>query len=257
MDNKIPESEIKVENRFAKKFENFWYYHKWKVIVAAFAAFVIGVCVYSCVSKPKLDITVLYAGPFSSQDTAVLQINEDLSAVMPESIGTDGAAVNVLGMYTEEQCRALAEQSVLEYIEEEKKLGRNYTEEERASLVTKHMERYRSITRSSTSSLGSYIGMGNYTLYFLDPSIYETYRGEEVFVLLSDVFGEAVPASAYSDDAIKLCETSLYKNNPKGVGKLPADTLICLRLEPVFKGCGGGNSDDYNKAVEMFKAIAE
>ena len=37
MDNKYSDNEIKVEEGFAKKFENFWYYHKWKVLVSLFA----------------------------------------------------------------------------------------------------------------------------------------------------------------------------------------------------------------------------
>ena len=116
MDNKIPENGIKVENAFVKKLDNFWYYHKWKVIIAAFVAFVVAVCVYSCLSKPKTDITVLYAGPVSSQNTAILNMNDTLTEVMPESVGKNGAAMNVLSIYTEERARKLAEDTVNRYI---------------------------------------------------------------------------------------------------------------------------------------------
>ena len=257
MDNKIPENGIKVENAFVKKLDNFWYYHKWKVIIAAFVAFVVAVCVYSCLSKPKTDITVLYAGPVSSQNTAILNMNDTLTEVMPESVGKNGAAMNVLSIYTEERARKLAEDTVNRYIEEEKKNGRYYDSAERESLIKQQIDRYNSVTADGINSLGSYIGMGNYTVYLLDPSLYEKYSANEVFVLLSDVFGEDVPLSAYSEDAIKLCETEIYKNDPDGIGQLPADTLVCLRVEPVFGGCGGKNSANYEKAVEMFRAMVK
>ena len=210
MDNKIPENDIKIENGFTKKFENFWYYHKWKVIIGAFVAFVLAVCIYSCAAKPKIDITLLYAGPYSSYDSATPKINESLTAIMPESVGTNGAALNVLEIYSTEKARELAEKTVDEYIAEEKQNGVFYSPEEREHLISQQVDRYNSINMDNSTKLGSYLGMGNYSVCLLDPSVYETYRGKEIFVLLSDVFGNHIPASAYSEDAVSLSETWLY-----------------------------------------------
>ena len=99
--------------------------------------------------------------------------------------------------------------------------------------------------------------MGNYSIYLLDPSIYEQYKSIGVFAKLSDVLG-SVPESAYSDDAIKLSETEFYKKSNGGISELPEDTLLCIRVAPVFSsGCGGkrGAAAEYEKALEMFKAI--
>ncbi|MBE6600651.1 MAG: hypothetical protein E7640_05590 [Ruminococcaceae bacterium] len=257
MDNKIPENDIKVEGTGAAALENFWYYHKWKVIVSLFVAFVIGVCVWSCFAKPKIDISLLYVGSFDPMDAATQEMTETLSKIEPSSVGTNGVGLNMLSYYTEEQAKELAEKSVNAYIAEENKNGIFYDEEERLSLINRQIDRYNSITADTQKSLGSHIGAGNYLLYLLDPAVYEAYRGNGVFVGLSSVFGDNIPLSAYSYDAIKLCETALYKNDPNGIGKLPKDTLICLRIEPVFGGCGGSHSEDYEKAVEMFKIMAE
>ena len=35
---KLPESEIKVENKVVGWFKNYWYYYKWRVIAVAFIA---------------------------------------------------------------------------------------------------------------------------------------------------------------------------------------------------------------------------
>ncbi len=257
MDNKIPENDIKVESAALTKLGNFWYYHKWKVIIAIFIAFVIGVCAWSCLSKPKADVDVLYAGPHDSMDAATQKMQETLSRIEPESVGKNGVGLSLLPYYTEEQAKKLAEKSVSEYIEEQKKQGVFYGSEERESLIRQQIDRYNGLTVNTQSSLGSHIGMGHYSVYLLDPAIYEMYSANEVFVLLSDIFGDAVPDGAYSEDAIKLSETALYKNDPNGIGRLPEDTLVCLRVEPIFGGCGGQNSKDYEKAVEMFIAMTK
>ena len=222
MENKAPEQEIKIESSFGKKFENFWYYHKWKVIVAAFVAVVLAVCVYSCVVRPKVDITVVYAGPMVSTNQCIPVINENLSDIMPESVGKNGASVIVLSIFEDEE--------------------------------------YRNITTDSYKSLGNYLGMGNYSIYMLDPDVYEYYKSDkEIFVPLEEIFGDDLPASAYYKDAIKLSETKLYKNNPNGIGKLPKDTIVCIRVETPFStGCSGqGGADDYQRALDMFKEIAK
>ena len=259
MDNKYTDNDIKIEGSNNQKLENFWYYHKWHIITIAFVAIVIAVCVYSCFAKPKTDITILYAGPHSSADSSVPYIKESLSAIMPESVGNNGVELLILSKYTQEQAEQLAKKSVAEYIEEEKKQGRYYTNEERENLIQRQIDQYNSITRSNQNSLSSYMGIGKYSLCLLDPSIYEEYSGKGMFVLLSDIFGEEnIPQSAYKDDAIRLGDTALYKNSASGIGKLPSDTLICLRVEPIMGGCAGSsNSADYQKAMEMFIAMTK
>ena len=190
MDNKFTDNEIKIESHGNQKLENFWYYHKWHVISIAFAVIVIAFCVYSCISKPKNDITVLYAGPYSSADAAVPYMKDNLSAIMPDSVGSNGAEILILSKYTQEQAEQLAKKSVAEYIEEEKKQGRYYTAEERENLIQRQIDQYNSITRSNQNSLSSYMGIGKYSICLLDTSIYEEYSGKGMFVLLSDIFGE-------------------------------------------------------------------
>ena len=48
-------------DNFFKKFENFWYYHKWKVIIAVFFVVVFIVCSLQMCSRDEQDITVMYA----------------------------------------------------------------------------------------------------------------------------------------------------------------------------------------------------
>jgi len=255
-ESKLPdEFNYTPESNVAKKLDNFWYYHKWKVIAAVFVLVVLVIGIYSCVSKPKTDITLLYAGPYSSYDESILNINANLSSIMPESFGEDGAVMNVLEIYTAEQIQSIAEKEIEDYLNETKE---ELSEEEIGTLITRQKNSLSQLTTTNSKSLSSYLQMGNYSIYLLDPSIYEQYRSIGVFAKLSDIFGDDIPASAFSDDAIKLSETEFYKKNSSGIGKLPEDTLLCIRVKPVFgSGCNSekSNNKEYNKAVEMFKEI--
>ncbi len=257
MDNssKIPE-EFKVEpkSEFGKKLDNFWYYHKWKVLAAVFVVFVLAICVYSCITRPKNDVTILYAGPYSSYDGSVSKINNTLTSIMPEGLGNDGVAMNVLEIYNEQQIQSYAEKEVEKYLKESKE---ELSEEEKGTLLTNQKNSLAQLTKTNSDSFSNNLQMGNYVIYFIDPSIYEQYKDVGVFAKLSSVLGDDLPESAYSDDAISLSKTNFYKSFKDSVGQLPEDTLLCIRVEPIISsGCGNNSSNvEYEKAVEMFIRI--
>lgn len=263
MDNKIQETEIKAQSEFAKKVENFWYYNKWKVIIAVFFVFVLGVCVYSCVTRPTFDITVVYAGPLTSTDKNVPNINSDMSEIMPDELGNNGANVLVLSIFNEEQAMRIAQANAKTYINQQKAAGVVFTPEsekkERERYISDEIARFQNVSHEGYNSLGSYLSMGNYTVYMLDPEVYDYYaQKDDVFVPLSEIYGDAIPSSAANDYAVRLGDTEFYKNNKNGISKLPADTLVCLRVEPVFQGCAGqGSQEKYEESIKMFKAIAK
>ena len=253
MDNKYSDNEIKVEQGFAKKFENFWYYHKWKVLVSLFAAFVLAVCVYSCISKPKTDVVVLYSGPFNSS-SAIPEINKNLTDGAPDGVVRNGISINVLTVYTEEQWTKLAKEEVDRYIAED---GGDFSKEEREKLIKDRISVYKDLTADNSKAFGEHLGIGSYAICFVDPSVYESYKETKVFANLSDIFGSNVPGTANDEFTVKLADTHIYKSNPNGIGQLPEDTLICLRVEPFFSGCGGGSSGEYQKAIQVFKILVQ
>lgn len=53
------EKEEKKEMTFTEKLSNFWYHHKWPVLVAAFFIVVFGYITYDTITRDKPDITVL------------------------------------------------------------------------------------------------------------------------------------------------------------------------------------------------------
>ena len=261
MDNKRPDQDIKVQGELSKKLENFWYYNKWKVIFIAIAVVVLAVCVYSCIDKPKYDITVVYAGPYTSTDKSIPNINNDLSGIMPDSIGENGASVLVLSIFTEEQARIISTKNANEYIKLKKQAGVEYTAEgekkEREKFISDGVAQCMTLTNEGNRALRDYLMAGQYTVFMFDPETYEYYaENEDLFVPLSKIFGENVPVSAENEYAVRLGDTDFYKNSKNGIDNLPADTLVCLRVEPLISGCSGqGSAENYQKSIEMFKAI--
>ena len=68
---------------------------------------------------------------------------------------------------------------------------------------------------------------GQSVIYLLDPDIYETIKGDNIFVKLEDVFG--IRLNKQLDDySIKLEDTAFYSNN-EYIKLLPGDTVVCMR----------------------------
>ena len=88
--DKIPGGEIKLRGEKAQKLENFWYYHKWKVIIGVLASVVLTICFIQSCNVTKSDITVLYAGPYISSKSETEDILRSLSFMLPEDINGDG-----------------------------------------------------------------------------------------------------------------------------------------------------------------------
>ncbi len=67
---------------FKKKIENFWFYHKFKVLTGLLIALIIAVGVHSCVNKQSVDMYVLYMinGAYSSAS------NEELAKKMEQYV---------------------------------------------------------------------------------------------------------------------------------------------------------------------------
>ena len=106
MDDKLPESEIKVENKVVKWFKNYWYYYKWRVMAVLFVVILLSVCIGQSCSNSSIDIKIVYGGTYPSAGSAVPGMEAALSSVIPDGY-TKGerkrAALVMFNYYTDEQ----------------------------------------------------------------------------------------------------------------------------------------------------------
>ena len=224
--------EIKIENESYKKFDNFWYYHKWHVIVAIFLIFAIVVCTVQACQREKEDVKILYAGPSFIDTEAYNGLTNAFSQLLPEDFDKDGKK-NVgfirYQIYSKEE------------IEELEKLDPGGSK----NIVNK------SQNASNMSSYTSYLMTGDVSICFLSPYLYEILKESDALVPLSEILG-GVPSNAFDGYGIRLSATDLYKYTPE-IKNMDGDTIICLLRQTVL----GSSSDDreYARAIDTFKAI--
>ena len=56
-------ADVKMKSPMLEKLENFWYYHKWKVIIILFFSIVFAVGIMQMVNKEDPDASVVIAAP--------------------------------------------------------------------------------------------------------------------------------------------------------------------------------------------------
>ena len=234
MDNniKVPKDfKIEPKTELGKKLDNFWFYHKWKVIVGIFLVIAITVCTVQCMSKEKTDVQILYAGGISSSNAISQDMKSALSDIKPKELGENGTGLTVLELYSDKYV-----------IENQDKVN-----------AYNNSQNYKDFCQLLTA--------GEYSLLILDKWIYDDIKTSVGFRKITEVVGNDVVSddAMYDDSAIYLKKTDFYLRYYGTFSKLPDDTVICLCIYSPYKstvGCASQNSDSaYDASVEMFKAI--
>lgn len=225
--------EIKVENEAYKKFDNFWYYHKWHVIVGIVLIFAIVVCTVQACSREKEDIKIIYAGPSFIDTEAYNELSNTFNSVLPEDFDGDGKK-NVglvrYQIYSQEE------------IEEQEQI---VLPDGTQNVVDKAQN------SSNMSSYSSYLMTGDVSVCFLSEYLFENLKKNDRLMPLSEIF-EEVPESACDEYGIRLSAIDFYKYN-SSVRAMDGDTVICLLRQTVVGA--SKNDKEYKKAVDTFKSI--
>lgn len=235
---KIEEDDTREKSEFEKKASNFWYYNKWKVIIGLFLLIVVVFCTCQMCSGTAEDARLLYAGSCympAEQRTAVENI---CATYIPEDATGDGAkclALSVINVYSDSQVEALNAQAA-----SDTGAGRVNNETNQNEL----------------KNFDTVIVTGEYAVCILEPWLYERVAKAGGFCKLADVLG-SLPENAYSEFALLLSETAVYKENPGLFDGFAPDTLICLRTQTQLGNLFGnkGSDESYAQSVAYFKAL--
>ena len=242
---KLQSTDIKLtsSNKFLKWLENFWYYHKWKVIVIAFFAVVVVVGVVQMVSKTDPDIEVTVATHTVYYKENVDALEQTLNSLMQEDINGDGKRTVVLNTYKI-------------YSEAELKAANEKDTDAAGNPVIYADEAH---NKSQIESYNSYIMTGQCSVMIISEYLYHdlTSRGSDEILLtpISEIYGENLPAGVTADGyGIRLRDTGAYKNLD-AFRSLPQDSVICIMRPFVMNGNRG--EEKHAAAVEYFKTIVE
>lgn len=236
--DKLEAGEIQLHGKFAKWIDNFWFYHKWKVIIGLFALIVVLVCTLQMCQNVSDDIMLMYAGPYYFATADVTLIRDAFNDVMPTDFNNDGEKntdIAALNIYSEEQIKERLEL---------------------ASTDSQYVEVNTYINNREFQSFKNLIVAGEYSVCLLDPWLYEYTKASGGFRKLSDVLGET-PDCAYDEYAVRFMDTDFAKAHADAFVNMPADTLICLRTESTIGSLLTNNKTEktYSYAEEMFRAI--
>ncbi len=219
--------------------ENFWYHHKWKVIISAFFAIVLGICTYQMVTREVPDVYIMYAGPEYLSAGDVISFKSAMREVMDDynEDGEKGMTLITLTCVSEE------------------KLEKLKAEAEAASE-----EFYIDLAANSQNNkqFGMEIFAGEAVICLLDPSLYESVREEGGFVKLSSIFTEEELAEIELFDECGVYIHSIKFGKYFGAMKdLPEDTVLCIRKVSTISAFKGKKKYEklHEQHVDMFRNI--
>lgn len=228
--------EIVVQNRFLTWLDNFWYHHKWHVIVPAFFLILFVICFVQCSTKESGDVTVTYAGGYTMTAEEQQILKNTLNAISPKKDGQENTLKNVLvtyPIYTDDELRAL-------FTDQDGNFD-NY------GFQTAKMQ-----SADQLNGFASFVKTGESSVFFVSPAVYEAQNLDYLAVPLSDLF-DTVPANAYDAYAIRLADTEFYRYY-EAIHFLPEDTLIVL-LQPMLLWGASSDGEKYEAFRGVYYAI--
>ena len=182
--DKLPEKEIKVENKVVRWFKNYWYYYKWRVIAITFVLIVVGICIGQTCNNSKIDVRIIYGGTYPSSGKNVPAMEAAISQFIPDEYvkkGDKNARIVMFNYYTDEQ------------IAEAKK--------ENPDVYIDPINNRDELTRFKDS-----VATGDGYLCILDPSMYKVLDEMGLVVGLEEILGY-VPENSIDGKAIRLSDT--------------------------------------------------
>jgi hypothetical protein len=237
-DGKLCPGSLTESSRAIRRLDNFWYHHKWKVIVALFFLIVLAVGLVQIFSRVEYDVYVTVAVPYTMNSEENAELSELLQKFCSEDYNGDGdVRVYVQGyqVYSDEEYES--EKAYWEAQGEKFRINSAYNQ-------------------NQISSFDQYLMNGQSTLLLLSPYMYETKKDNGHLLPLSEVFGsDSLPDGTLEDGyGVRLSDTDFYRYNP-AAQILPADTILCLHA-PVLSLTSGEKYDD-SAARELFRAIVD
>ncbi|MBQ9784664.1 MAG: hypothetical protein IJW29_04100 [Clostridia bacterium] len=231
--------EIVIQNRFVKWLDNFWYHHKWAIIICAIFLFAFIVCIAQCASREVSDSYVTLAGGFEVKEKDKAALEEILNDLSGDLDKKESMSVGVLSYtyYSEDELRAL------------------FTDEENG-FDNEGYNRAKVSNTDRFSNLSDYVMTGECSIWFVSEAVYTQLKmADRLAVPLKTTFGN-LPAGAFDACAIRLGDTAFYQYYREKLSFLPEDTLIVLTNPNAVWGASA-NEEQYARVKKLYRAIIE
>ncbi len=242
--DKLKAGDIVAASPTLRRLDNFWYHHKWTVIIVTFFVSVAIICLFQFVGRPDYDTSIVFGSTYRMNKDERAEFEKLITRFCPEDFNSDGEKlVNIVEyqVYSEEEYESAREEYAA------------MTNEE-GETDSFHINRQYNITEYKNFS--QYTMTGETSVYILSPYLYATLRDAHRLKPLSEIYTDGnLPAGALEDGfGIALKDTDFYKYNP-AAQVLPENSIICLHLPTL--GGRSKNEARYAEDMAFFKAIAD
>ena len=239
-EEKLEGREIVVDHPAVSKWSNFWYHHKWTVMIVSFFLIVGIVCFAQCASKEKTDLSVGYAGNYVPTQEQLSGFRRTVNGMIPEDYNGDGGRAAATYVYS---------------VFSDAELQRNSSNGDRVDSYVYQAAKKTNI--EEIQNLRTFLQTGECAVWFVSEELYTETVGAGVNIAyfcrpLNELYGETAPTGAYDAYAVRLKDTAMYASYP-AVQFLPEDTLVVLlRAMPM-----GATSDPqfYARSEALFRSI--
>ncbi len=234
------EEEREEEELQIDRWGNFWYHHKWKVVMTLVFGIIIGVAVAQFAGQQSPDVQILYGGPLYITPNENKSFCDAVESLCPD-FNDDGRTyvqLNDMVFMTENQLNemiALAEEN----------------DEDVA---------YDRLANAQVQERFTYeVFGGEASICILAEEQYNDVCGSGGFLPLSEIFGEdSVPEGAIDDYGVRLSETKFWRfyGTPE---MFPEDTVIALRRVSTMSALTGRSKSEklHANSTEVFRRILE
>lgn len=230
--------EIVIDNRVLRWLDNFWYHHKWPVIIIAFFVIVGMVSFTQCSQRETGDITLVYAGGYTMTAEEQANLIDVFDAVALQIEDSKEAPLTTLlshySVYTEEEMKAACTDA-----------DGTYSASAYAS--------FKQVTQDHLKTFGTYIMTGESGIWLVSEYVYEIQNLKKLARPLDDLFS-TVPKGAIDNYAIRLSDTELYSYYD-ALKCLPEDTLIVMS-QPLAMG-QVSNEEVYQDYLSLYYAMIQ
>lgn len=232
-------ADIVIDNKFFRWAENFWFYHKWHLLIAVALIFVLVTVIFQMTERDSDDIVILTAGPYKPSISQSHSISDAFETVLPYDLNGDGEK-NVSAAHIE----VYSKDQLIEFKNEYK------AENGESPLINS------SLNAENLKGFHNLIMAGEYSICIIDMWLYEDVKDAGGFRPLAEIFPDGIPTGAIDEYAVKFTETEFAKSFDC-FKDLPESTVICLRTQGVMNSIFNKSSADekYSQAIETFKAI--
>ncbi len=218
MQGKMEEEETPIPVEKESFLSNFWYHHKWKVILTAAFAFIFLSVGTQFLSKSNPDIKILYAGPLYFTPNQSQGVSLCLQDLMEDYNGDGEKKIAITDMVY------MTAQQMLDAQAEAEARGEEFAVDRQSNAQTAEQFTYE-------------IMAGDSWLCFFAPDQYASVADAQAFVPLTEIFGE-VPEGAVDDCGIRISETKFYKYYT-AMQIFGEDTVVALRKLTTFNKMKG------------------